>query len=214
MNKKGQFFIVFAIVFIFLIAMLTFQYNSAWSTVNLENFEELSENYEHEQTVVINNAIYEGEAPGEALGEFGEQYSAYSGEVDPNFGFVSTYYDEAADKLYIYNFLPDETIALTPNSGFDLSSEEIALTILAPFQDNTQGTISLDVGGQVIEQTVETELINFDEGYAQAVIDGPPENYFLVVGVDGGESSTIPIGLNAGGYLTTEEGQTVDVSLI
>ena len=193
MYKKGQFFIVFAIVMIFFIALVTYQYNTAWSTVEIENFEELNENYAHEQNVVVNDAIYSGDSPedvAEVLQEFGEEYSSYSQEVDPNYGFYQIYYDPNSQKIYLQNFLSNgRTITL---SGPTLTGEEVVEFTIPSTSTTSTGTISLDVGGQIIEQSVSAELTDFDEDYNQMQLNIEDLPY-IQIGIQGMESTPITI---------------------
>ncbi len=169
MHKKGQFFLVFAIVIIFFLFLMTATYNSAWSMVEIENFEELNDNFAYEQDVVINKAIYDGTDVAVELDNFGTTFSAYSGTVDPNYGFYQIYQDPNTGVIYIQNFLSNgKTITL---SGESLTGEEVVQLTVASLSTGSVGTIALDVGGQILEESVEVPLVNYDDESNQVALD-------------------------------------------
>ncbi len=218
MNKKGQFFLVFAIVIIFFLFLVTATYNSAWSLVEIENFEELSDNFGYEQDVVINKAIYEGADVANNLEEFGTTFAAYSGTVDPNFGFYQVYQDPNTGKIHINNFLPDgRTITLEATDSTFTGAEQFNL-VVASSTTETDGTISLDVGGQVMEDTVSTELINYEGDYNTLEIDAVENLILSIEGVSGqvvlsgGEAGMLDVGGTT--TFSTDDFGTINVEVL
>jgi hypothetical protein len=93
MNKKGQFYLIAAILFCLAIFSVTIQFNKLEEKILLDDFKELSENYATEAPKVINTAIEENQDPKENLDEFTEDFVAYARRRDPNIVFIYVYAD-------------------------------------------------------------------------------------------------------------------------
>ncbi len=221
-NKKGQFFLVFAIVMIFFIALLTYEYNTAWSTVEIENFEELNKNYAHEKNVVANDAIYSGEDPegvAQSLEDFGREFSTYSQNVDPNYGFYQVYYDPNAQKFYIQNFLSNGRMITL--SGPSLTGDEVVELTIPSTTTTTTGHIYLDGMGDNFGIPVSTELVDFDPEYNQMVLDldqlGPNDAVCVTLQNIASGIVCFPLQSLVSGAaitLTTDNNENVDVEIV
>ena len=196
---------------------MTATYNSAWSMVEIENFEELNDNFAYEQDVVINKAIYDGTDVASELNEFGETFSSYSETVDPNYGFYQIYQDPNTGVIYIQNFLSNgKTISI---SGESLVGDEIIELTVASSSTESEGTIALDVGGQILEDSVSAPLVDYNEDYnqAQLQIDDPTLLALTVsvVGLDEASLTFTPTQLETGYSLSTSyDGDAVDVDVL
>ena len=221
-NKKGQFFLMFALVMIFFIALITYQYNEVWSAVEIENFDELNDNYAHEKNVVVNSQIAQGASPetiADELEEFGEDFSTYSREVDPNYGFYQVYYDPNTQMLYIQNFLSNGRMITL--SGSSLTGEEVVELTIPSTTTTVTGHIYLNGFGDSMAIPVSTELVDFDDEYNQMQFDvtqmGP--NDLVCVTMQNIASSEVCLTQQAllNGIttsLTTDDGNNIDVAVI
>src|SRR3989338_6373053 len=109
MNKRGQFFLIFAAVMIMVLFTIVAQYNSIRIQVALEDFDELSDQYSEEQPKVINAAIYEGENPADEVLSFTEDYLQYARQREPTFGVLYTYRDDRGT-VHLVNTLNDAVL--------------------------------------------------------------------------------------------------------
>ncbi len=164
MNKRGQMFVIAAVVVILLVWMVTTTYNSVHEEVALEDFNELSSNYQEERPKVINYAIDQGAEDGGAseLAEFTEEFVDYAqGSSQPNFGIFNIV-KVGEDTYEIQNFLPEGRALKLIGSG--LEDQLITLS----FNEQTGANVGMDIGGQIFYNKVSTDVVNFDEGYASA----------------------------------------------
>ncbi len=120
MNKRGQFFIFVAIVVALLVFTLITKSNTIREEVNLQNFEQLSQNYLTESPKVINYAIYSVESPETELSVFSDDFKEYAAKSDPNIGLVYVYNDPGNNKVVIKNLLKDELITFNINDNSNL----------------------------------------------------------------------------------------------
>lgn len=88
MNKRGQFFILGAIILALALFVLMVKLNTFDETVLIKDFYPLSENYKTESVKVVNDAIAQGGAttPNKALDDFTQKYLNYARTIDPNAG--------------------------------------------------------------------------------------------------------------------------------
>ncbi len=105
MHKKGQIYVVAAIllsVVIFGIASIT---NVAKQEELKGDFERLSGNYETEGSKLINSVIDSGEEVGPRFGNFTYLFTSYSKTQNPQFGLI--YIFDYKEVVYIGNYLTD-----------------------------------------------------------------------------------------------------------
>ena len=162
MNKRGQFFLIFAAVMIMVLFTIVAQYNSIRIQVALEDFDELSDQYSEEQPKVINAAIYEGTDPADDLAEFTQDFVDYSRQRQPEFGL---YYalTNPDGSITIHNFMAGgRTIKLTPlRTGTNGVPIEDATISLLSSTDEVQGSVGLNIAGFRSSTSVSTPVNSF-----------------------------------------------------
>ena len=139
MSKKGQLFLIGAIVLMMGIFIVVKVYNQATEQGGLEDFESLSKNYEVESKIVLNKALLEGkDHPEEQLDEFTGKFKSYGEIRDPNFGIMYAYTDKEGN-TYVKNYLGDKVLRITIKKELE---NDVTITVLGDKTD-TSGTISM-----------------------------------------------------------------------
>ncbi len=165
-QKKGQFFLVFALVAILLIFTIYAPYNTIKQSVVLEDFQDLNANYQQEVPKVINKATLDfsqtgnpNDLPSKKVQEFTNTYTTYAQGKEPTFGVFYVIKDPDGS-VKLVNFLPGgKTLKL---SGTDLSGKKVDLT-LASGLDTADSKITLNIYGAQFSNTVHTSLQSFGD---------------------------------------------------
>ena len=145
-NKKGQLFLLIAIVIILITFPIIAEYNTIRVGVALEDFNELSQGYTTESPKVINAALFSGKNPVSSLNEFTNRYLDYARQKEPNYGILYTYRDEAG-KIHIVNTLNNAVLTLEftdPTLG-----QQVQLSLPCDTGPNCEapGSITINIGG-------------------------------------------------------------------
>jgi len=179
MNKRGQFYIITALILSFALFGVTYASNTIEEPVLFSNFNEVSQNYVTESTKLINGLLEEQESdiPGR-LQTFTSDFLNYAKLRDPSFGMV-----------YVYS--QDDT-AIIKNEIDELIGESNE-SILGSEQDLVQD-VSLEVGGMNFVHQVPITASNFGEEWNTGFGEGPfrlsiggiiypinPDNSFSVI---------------------------------
>ncbi|GEM_PF-2946967 len=180
MNKRGQVFLLAAIIFILALYSITITYNSAKTYPALEDFKEQTGNYQNEFPKVINYAIYNGSNVTKQLDEFTTLFLSEARKKDPNFGVFYVYKDSLGN-IHLVNTLNNKVLnikILDPS----LTAERVALTL---YSDNGN---ALSSGGQICVQglscvSTSTQTSNFGSGFSnEQVIREAKELQVEIVG--------------------------------
>ena len=157
-NKKGQFFLIAALITIMILFTLTVKYNTIKQTVALEDFKEISEGYSTEQPKVINLAIAQNEDEARRLQEFTKSYVAFGQGREPSFGVLYAYRDSKGN-IHVVNGLGGRAINIefSDISGNDASVQLLGTGTLA------EGNVGLNIGGQQFGTTVKTDIANYGD---------------------------------------------------
>ena len=115
MNKRGQVFLIAAIIFIFAIYSVIIKYNQAQEYAALEDYDALTENYQNEFPKVANKALLNEKNVNDELKEFNQQFIDQAREKDPNYGALYAYKDQEGI-LHIVNTLTKKTINIEFNN--------------------------------------------------------------------------------------------------
>lgn len=156
MNKRGQFFILAAIILMLAIFVLVTKVNTYEEKMLLEDFPELSDNYKTEASRVVNDALLSGQNPtanGGALQKFTEEYVSYAKTIDPRLGIVYAYRNPLTNEIVVDNYY---TGAITVGPENIFSADEKSLN-----------EVSLDLGGTNFKRSIPTKLNIYDKGYSQ-----------------------------------------------
>jgi hypothetical protein len=177
-DKRGQIFIMIALVLIIFIYLATTGYNSYSEIVALEEFEQLSENYETEAHKVANKAIYEGEdsaGQSKAIQDFTTEYKEFSNQIDPNFGMAYIYTDSFG-VVHIFNTLTDKEITieyLVEGAGTKQTK------IFFGGDSKTQNEVCVDQEEEICVK-VESDLTDFGESFYSGTIENA-KNLFIQI---------------------------------
>ncbi len=167
MEKRGQVFLVAGIILALVLFSVSVVYNNYEEKILLEDFPDLSENYEREATKVVNEALLSGSNPAEVsteLDEFTSDYVDYARERDPNIGFVYVYWDRKEQNYIIRNYLKEgDPINFENNNG--------ELDTIFPTTENALTDISIETGEFTFKKTIPVKLNNFDEDYSGTTTD-------------------------------------------
>jgi hypothetical protein len=200
--KRGQIFILAAVIIVVLLILVTMTYNSYREEIALENFEELSHNYEIEAPKIINDAIEQGADEAVALQDFTEEFQDYAHDTDPNFGILYVFKDSVGN-VHILNSLTDKRVEITYTEAGAGRDTKIAL---GSNSDTSSGEVC--VGGFCT--VAETKVTNFGEGFSKANFDSQDiENMFLSIKIGDLEPQNIEGTLF---FMQSEQGFETDIT--
>jgi len=103
MEKRGQIYILAAIILVVVIFGISRVYNTSSFAEFNDDFEKLSNNYEYESSKLINSLLESGDNIEESFNNFSAIFTAYSKSQNPNFGLIFALYSN--DVLYLGNYL-------------------------------------------------------------------------------------------------------------
>ncbi len=160
MNKRGQFFILGAIILALALFVLMVKLNTFDETFLIKDFYPLSENYKTESVKVVNDAIAQGGTitPNKALNDFTEKYVNYARTIDPNVGFVYVYWNKTSGEAQINNYLGN-----TPVNLYTYSPKQQETDSLFGDTANSISDVSLSIGGLEFKKTIPVHIKNFDD---------------------------------------------------
>lgn len=181
MNKRGQFFILVAVIVCLAVFVLVTEVNTYEEKKLLEDFPDLSKNYMKEAPKVVNDVILNplsGATPEKTLEDFTKNFTNYAQSIDPNVGIVYVYkkLEETNPEFTVANFLNENDITevcgdTSANTCFD-----------SLFSDYTKSIseISLNIGKMEFKKSVPIKVTNFDENLNNAnVLEG---SFYLQIG--------------------------------
>ena len=103
MKKRGQIYILAALILIFVIFILVSQSNVIRELVLENDFERLTKNYEAESSRFVNSLLAAKENISDKFLEFTIYFTSYSKTQNPDFGLI--YLFDYDNKLHIGNYL-------------------------------------------------------------------------------------------------------------
>jgi len=106
MNKKGQIYIIAAILLSVVIFALASVTNVAKQEKFKGDFEKLSANYETEGSKLINTVVNTGDDVGARFGNFTYAFTSYSKTQNPQFGLI--YVLDYGGRVYLGNYLKED----------------------------------------------------------------------------------------------------------
>lgn len=159
MNKRGQVFLIAAIVLALALFSVSIVYNSIHVEPPLNEYRKLSENYLTEFPKVVNFARYNDLDEPATISSFNNAFIGFAKEKEPNFGVFYTFRDSRGN-VHIVNTLNKKSLRIEVVSGnrdsrlrFDLVSSSTGAT----------GAICVD---GVSCSDVETSASNFGGRYS------------------------------------------------
>lgn len=127
MNKRGQFYIIGAlllIVYIFIIVP-----KPTITGPQITAFERLHENYMTDVPVTVNRAVLSAGNSTGSVADYSASYWEYGRTVDPGFGFIAAYKDDT--DLWVGNYL-DRSVEVTLSGVNQTLEREETLSVTAP----------------------------------------------------------------------------------
>ena len=158
MNKKGQFYLIIALILSLAVYGVTYKVNKIEEPILFEDFNDVSQNYLTESVYVINNALKNEEDVTIKLDAFTITYLDYAQQRNPDLTL-----------LYIYGNGTNVSI----QSYLDASGSVQGHTILGANQELVQG-ITIKVGGKEFIYEVPVTSDNFGEGWNGFTLDNQP----------------------------------------
>jgi len=149
MAKRGQFYILAAVILCIVIFGISVTVNKIDQEVEATDFVELAQNYVLETPELINYAIYGDQAPSALLSKFTEDFVGYARKKNPRLGLVYVYKEEGTTK--IKNYLSSE---IEYDSDGELGS-------IIGSQEVTLNEVILDIDGEEFSYTIPTKLKHF-----------------------------------------------------
>lgn len=172
MRKRGQIFLVAAVLLALVIFSLVSIYNDYQEKIVLEDFPDLSSNYQQELKQLTNEVLLSGQESqvGDELESFTNDYVDYARTIDPNIGFVYVYWDRKTGTAKVVNY-GDQPINVigTQDTGTAFTDQSLGIV-----------DISLGSGDMKFKKTVPVRLTQFDETYNDVEI--PEDTFNLEVG--------------------------------
>ena len=197
MNKRGQIFLIAAIIFVMSIYSVAIEYNTIKTYPTPEDYKDLSENYQTEYPKIINFALYNGTNPVEAIDNFTIAFLEEAKKKDPNFGVFYIYKDSTGN-LHIVNTLNNKVLKL---EFTNVKGEQVSLALMSQ-STQTKGDLCIEGIGC---NTVDTIVCNFDSAYYKTNVTSPTE---LRISEVGSAAPPIPIQIKdftSMNYLTSEK---------
>ena len=157
MNKRGQIFIIIAIVVCIFVYIAFKTYNSISVQKGLENFDDLRSNYEYELTLVRNECQSEGKDPNICAQDFTDTFlQNYAWKYDPNFGIITIYKDFEGNIIIRNSMKGGEWITVSS----DIANQgEVVLSAY----DTVEGDIEIEDLGIAGHISVSTTMTNWGE---------------------------------------------------
>ncbi len=150
MNKKGQVFLLGAIIIVLALLTVTGTYNTVKEYPVLSDFKEHTENYLGEVPKLLNKATYENKPEGPIIQRFSDLFVKQVKTKDPNFGVFYTYKDDNGD-FHLVNTLTNRVLYVKAH-GQDIVLQGItnsgSETCLAGISCTTTQTQTRDFGGR------------------------------------------------------------------
>ncbi|HLD03084.1 MAG TPA: hypothetical protein VJC07_05290 [Candidatus Nanoarchaeia archaeon] len=141
MNKKGQVYILAAVIIAFLIYVLFAETNIVKETIIEDDFEEISSNYEIESAKFVNSLIgQDTEKVVNSFASFSSIFSSYAKTKNPEFSLI--YLFSYNDGLYVGNFLDEEVSINSIQQTLDGCFEEIDTSIIIAGLDVAIGNVN------------------------------------------------------------------------
>lgn len=158
MNKKGQFYIIIAVLLSFALFSVTYATNTIEEPVLYSNFNEVSENYIYESSNLINYLLKNKDQDIKTeISVFTQDFLNYAKIRDPSFEMIYFYSED--DMIYIDNTYGNDAIV----------GENIDETIGG--YENIIQDVSLEVGGVDFVYQVPIKASNFGKDWTTTTAD-------------------------------------------
>lgn len=151
MDKRGQFYLIMAIIFSLAIFIITAKNNKIQEIVLFEDFTRVSQNYVIEAPKTANYALYSDREVNPTLKTFTEDFLDYARKTNPSISLLYVYSNTSY--ITISSYLNQTTIVGTNQSntsGFLLGGQDVSIN-----------DVNLNVAGVDFVHHVPVEIKNF-----------------------------------------------------
>lgn len=152
MNKRGQFYIIAALIIAAIIAGLVSEANYAIRRPKPVKFYDLSKDYEAEVTRIIDSGVYQGKSDVEINGDvanFTKQFLEYAQEKDPNLQLFYLYGNN--NSITVVNYAISDADVIAENKFSKLSGGG-AFAV---------SEVNIEIGGAKFTRSVEERMEHF-----------------------------------------------------
>lgn len=147
MNKRGQFYIIIALIISLALFGITYKVNEIKEPVLFSDFNDVSDNYISEATLVVNDALRDHEDVKNRVDTFTDNFLEYAKVRNPNIELIYLYSD---GKTYT---LVNRGVEETEIEGVSIPADQII-----------QG-VTLEVGGNEFAHQVPVSAENFGDDW-------------------------------------------------
>ncbi len=160
MNKRGQFFIIMAVVIASVVFALSTRVNKFEQEIPVADFAGLANNYIVEVPKLIDYSIYnkQQDISLNLLRDFTNNFLSYARTKNSNLGLVYVYGDDKNNKTVIENYLPSGSIVVYNTSDNNKNQ-------LFPADENIINGVILNISGQEFRHDVPVRLRTFSNEY-------------------------------------------------
>ena len=123
-GKRGQFYIIAAVILIIIIIGLAGVTNYIKVKEEPVTFFNLGEQLDIEAPYVIDNGIYTGEDIPKLIENFTKRYAQYTGQSNENFQMIIVYGDQTGAQINAYHSIESGRITLGNIGGIGLTNVE------------------------------------------------------------------------------------------
>jgi len=165
MNKRGQFYIIAALIIAAIVATLIAEVNYARRQPKPIKFEELSEDFEAEVTKIIDSGIYSGKTKGEIdieIRGFTRRFLEYAQERNPDIQLVYLYGNENELSVVNYAF-----------NASTLTTKTLQMVNLTGGGGTAVSTVKIELGEKTFTRAVEERMEHFKD--ISATVQNPGE---------------------------------------
>ncbi len=170
MNKRGQIYVISALILSVIIYGLSGQFNRIEVDPQTD-FSEISDNYAGESSRVVNYALYSAKDISQTLASFTKDFLEYARSKEPNIGLVYVYGDD--QKTLVENYLKTEDTILIETAD--------ETRPMWSHSTETPTEMVVNIGGNIFRNYVPTEISDFGDRYGSVRLK-PTEAMRLDIG--------------------------------
>ncbi len=156
MNKRGQFYLILAVVISISFFAITIPQNNVKESFLIQDFNDISNNYVQESPKVANYAIYGNKNVDIVLNDYSSNFLEIIRKRNPSL-----------ELIYIYNNGTNVTVKSYAFSSTQVETETGGSTVsLLGSSQDTINNINLKVAGQDFVQQVPLQIKNFGDSFS------------------------------------------------
>ncbi|MBI2670859.1 hypothetical protein HYX18_02690 [Candidatus Woesearchaeota archaeon] len=156
MDKRGQFYIILAIIFSLLFFSIVTPQNKVQEAILLEDFNQISGNYVEESPKVANYGIFKDREIKQLLSEYTDDFLDFAQKRNPTL-----------ELIYIYNNGTNVTVKSYASESATIEFGQETQTLFGA-QEETINNINLNVAGKDFTQQVPLQIKNFGDEFTTA----------------------------------------------